>query len=285
VRTPAGWELRDVGSANGTFLNGRRLRVGEMLPLALSDRITAGNTSFVVQLAQAAAPPAPAAAPAVLSPPALPAQVAEGGRRFPASRAAAPDRQRPAWVWFVAVMIICALALLGVGAFSPWLRVEVQLTLQNLPGGDLLNQLLATAETAIQSLTGQPPLAKTNTFDIQGMDAYGSRMLLAAAIAALVLILDLSLRWWRSWAPGLVYAAIAIIPAAMLLVGAQRFARLAHQEILFGVDLTRIIQGVSEIIQPKVTPLSGLYLTAAGLVLLLIAGVVRTIMSLVSRRS
>ena len=165
----------------------------------------------------------------------------------------------------------------------PWLRIEVELSLQNLPGGDLLNQLLGTAEEVIQSVTGQPPLAKTNTIEIQGMEAYGGLMLLTAGVAALVTIVDASMRWWRSWAAGLVYVAIALLPIGMLLLEFRRFAQLANQQILFGVDLLKIVQGASELIQPKVTPLSGLYLTGIGLVLLLTAGLIRTFVSLVSR--
>lgn len=279
VRTLAGWELTDLGSTNGTFLNGRRLRVGEMLPLALSDRITAGYTSFVVQLAQAPAISSPSAASGMP----VPEKVFDGGQKFWDPRSAAANRPRPAWVWFVAVGSLCALALLGIGAFSPWLRVEVELTLQNLPGGDQLNQLLATAEAAIQSLTGKPPLVKVNTFEIQGMAAYGGLMLLVTGIAALVTILDLSMRWWRSWEPGFVIVMTAIIPGVILLIDARKLTRLADQEILFGVDLLTIVQGASEIIQPKLIPLSGLYLTAVGLVLLLIAGLIRTFMALISR--
>jgi pSer/pThr/pTyr-binding forkhead associated (FHA) protein len=271
LRIPSGWALQDLGSSNGTFLNGRRLRPDELLPLAPSDTIKAGQTTFVAQLAQvrsvAGMQPLATPLPAASRPP------AESSR----------GKSAPVWYWATVALVLGAIVALAIGAFLPWLRVEVELSLQNLPAGDLLGQLLGTAEEAIQSATGKAPLPKANTIEIQGMEAYGGLMLLTAGIAALAAILDVSMRWRRSRVSGLVYVAIALLPLVMLLTEFRRFAQLANQQILFGVDLLKIVQGASEIIQPKVTPLSGLYLTGIGLVLLLVVGFMRTFVSLISR--
>ena len=271
LRTQTGWSLKDLGSSNGTFLNGRRLRSDEVLPLAPSDTIRAGQTSFVAQLARGmpVAGMLPQAAP-------LPAAA-----RSPAD--SSRGKSAPVWYWVTVALVLGASGALAIGAFLPWLRIEVELSLQNLPGGDLLNQFLGTAEEVLKSVTGQPPLAKTNTIEMQGMEAYGGLMLLTAGVAALVTIVDVSMRWWRSWAAGLVYVAIALLPIGLLLLEFRRFVQLANQQILFGVDLFKIVQGASEIIQPRVTPLGGLYLTGIGLGLLLTAGLIRTFVSLVSR--
>jgi putative nucleotidyltransferase with HDIG domain len=50
---PTGWRLRDLGSTNGTYLNGTRLGPGEF-PLRVHDVIRCGNLTFVVDLIQEA---------------------------------------------------------------------------------------------------------------------------------------------------------------------------------------------------------------------------------------
>src|SRR4051794_1773992 len=45
--TPHGWRVRDLGSTNGTFLNGARLGAGEW-PLRVHDILRCGNVTLVV---------------------------------------------------------------------------------------------------------------------------------------------------------------------------------------------------------------------------------------------
>jgi putative nucleotidyltransferase with HDIG domain len=47
--TPAGWRVRDLGSTNGTYLNGTRLEPGEW-PVRVHDIIRFGNVTLVVDL-------------------------------------------------------------------------------------------------------------------------------------------------------------------------------------------------------------------------------------------
>jgi hypothetical protein len=60
--TPRGWELRDLGSTNGTFVNGTRLGAGKLRLLARSDGVAFGAQNNVWDLVDEA-PPGPTAIP------------------------------------------------------------------------------------------------------------------------------------------------------------------------------------------------------------------------------
>ncbi|MDM0111313.1 protein kinase [Variovorax sp. J22R133] len=55
-RTPEGISIRDLGSSNGTYVNGRRLAVGRDYPVPLGALIRIGSTTIALTLAEDAGP-------------------------------------------------------------------------------------------------------------------------------------------------------------------------------------------------------------------------------------
>jgi hypothetical protein len=277
-RTPAGWQIEDLHSTNGTSLNGRRLPPGVPVPLALSDRITVGRTSFVMQRS------AMSYQPSAISDQRLAVSPPPGSRTGP-GQSSIVNRQSsiPLWQWIISGLIVVAILALAYGAFQPWVRIEVQLDFGGVAGGELLNQGLSLLNGVLQDVFQKPPLVTANAVEISGMSSYGWLTLLAACSAGLMAVLDLALRLRRSALPGIVYIAVAVLPGVVLATDLQRFARLGAVPILFGVNLLDVFQGVSKVLEPKVVPLSGLLVTVIGLALLTIAGILRAILPAVSR--
>jgi len=289
VRTPAGWELKDLGSTNGTFLNDRRLRPEEMLPLALRDTIKVGNTTFIVQLAQGVSV-APIQPPVARSPVFEPhSAVVRPGGKYPRSDPVRwPSPREQVWYWVAVALVLSAVASLAIGAFLPWLQVAFVLTLPNLPGSDFLSQLaqlIPKIGPVVQQALGDPAVIETEPRVIQGMEAYGPVMLMAAGLATVTLVIDLVLRTRRSMLPGIVYLAAAVVPSVFVVTDLGRARHLTGQEVFFGLDLSKITEVVSKFAGAKVTLLDGLYLTIIGLAVLMIAGLIRIGAPLFTRRA
>lgn len=90
-RAADGWVLKDLGSLNGTFVNGKRV---DTVRLAHGDEITIGSTRIVFQDAAASAAPQPPAAPAAPPSPSVdPNAVTVAQPAAPAAQRAVPQRQ------------------------------------------------------------------------------------------------------------------------------------------------------------------------------------------------
>jgi serine/threonine protein kinase len=84
--------IEDLGSTNGTFVNGRRITGPEIL--SAGDRIQMGATTLVVQVSVPLAPPDAAAAPqAPAAPPEAPAEALETDVQPPAPAPSKPDAE------------------------------------------------------------------------------------------------------------------------------------------------------------------------------------------------
>jgi hypothetical protein len=269
-RTPAGWQINDLGSSNGTFVNERRLSPGEGRLLAPGDRIRAGATTFAVQQGQPGRP-----------------------------QGYAPTRSSavwPIWRWAVLGIGVAAVALLFVGVYSPWLHLEARLKLPDLPSlpgaeklptsgvageavkllGGLAQKLTGAAESAGAALPLPAPSGVLQQ-TITGLDAhsYGLLLIIVAVVAAAALAADLILLSPGNAAFGAVYLLLGLAPGLMLLIDYARFDRLARQPMLFGLDLMTLFKATNPFLDLQVRPMSGLYLVGAGLALLLLTGIVR----------
>lgn len=274
-RLPAGWAVRDLDSTNGTYVNGRRLRPGEEQVLTPGDRLTIGDLSFTVQVA-------PVPGPSVNAPPNLPMASPPG--RAVAQQKLAAATTSPAWQWVVAALVMAGAALVGIGASQPWVRIDLQFTLGQAPGGQMLEDLLSIVEQAAGALLGTQPLIRSRSIVLGGMETYGALALIAGAVALIGLLVDFGLKLARSVVPGLIYLLAGLIPMVLVYVEIQRFSALANQEILFGVNLLKMLEGATKLLAPKLTLLTGLYLTGIGLGVLLIAGILRCLMPLLTRK-
>jgi len=76
ARSGSGYTVEDLGSRNGTFLNGRRIEKAEML--GVGDELQMGNTTLIVQVGAIPepAPPTQEAPPAEAAGPVVPPRLA-----------------------------------------------------------------------------------------------------------------------------------------------------------------------------------------------------------------
>ena len=89
----AGLTVEDLGSTNGTFVNGHRLTA--TVPLNTGDRVELGDTVIEIRLAAEPAPPPPVAAPAPAAPERPAQRHRRGGPRQGVRRQARGGRGRP----------------------------------------------------------------------------------------------------------------------------------------------------------------------------------------------
>jgi sRNA-binding regulator protein Hfq len=92
----------------------------------------------------------------------------------------------------------------------------------------------------------------------------------------------------KSVIPGIIYLVTGVVAIGAIgldLINYYRFYEdMQSLGLLFGVQLADVIQVFDQFVDLEITPMIGLPLTAVGLVLLLIAGASRLVVSLVSRR-
>jgi hypothetical protein len=179
----------------------------------------------------------------------------------------------------VQAIVAAAVVLLASGAFLPWIRFTGTVSQDLDPliqlGVGLLNQIFGTG-------SGQ-------LFDIPivGIDVYGKLTLAVAAISLLFLIIDMF--FYQKWGvPGIVYVLSGFFAIAAVAVDAQSLFKLTNQirvvSLLFGIPVGDLMDGINYFVKVEPTLAIGLWLTVFGLVLLIVGGIGRIVVSLLDRK-
>ncbi len=281
------WEVRDRGSTNGTYVNG--LQVHQAYELRFGDRVTVGETTMVLREApgQPRAPGEAAAArqvvrtverPVVPTPgraapnpgPQVAAQPQPGGA-IGSQRAVVP-------FWIVQIVATVAVVSLAAGALLPWFEITGTISSE-------LQPLFQGLANLVASLSGQDSIFNVS-MRVDGMQGYGRLTLAIAIISTIALVVDIFF-YRRSAVPGIVYLVSGVVTTAAVGFDAvnylQHIERLRDLTVLFGIQLVEVVDFITQYIEFDITLMVGVYLTAAGLLLLLLAGAGRIVVAMLQR--
>lgn len=268
--TGSQWQVVDRGSTNGSFVNG--LQVHRPYELRPGDRLTIGETTMVVQQEQAERPrPRPERAPAV---------VRAGEARAAGRSSRGRSSGLSAVFWLAQGLVIAAVICLAAGAFLPWIEITGSLSRD-------LQPLVQGIADLVASLSGQDSLLHVSQ-RIGGLDGYGKLTLGIAAVSALALVVDIFF-YRRSVVPAVVYLGTGIVAIGAMGFDLANYYRyyqdLQDLSLLFGIQLSEVVQVFDHFIEMEATPMPGLFLTGAGLLLLLAGGIGRLVVAVLGRRA
>jgi len=284
------WEVRDRGSTNGTYVNG--MQVHQPYELRLGDRVTIGETTMVLREApgQARSPGEAAAARQVARTAERPV-VSTPGRAGPdVGPQAAPRRgpDRPAGAlrsqgvgvpfWIVQAMGSLAVVCLAAGALLPWFEISGSVSSE-------LQPLFQGLANLVASLSGQDSIFNLS-MSVGGLQGYGRLTLAIAIISTIALVVDIFFHR-KSAVPGVVYLVSGLVAAGA--VGLDVVNYLQHMEklrdltVLFGIQLVDVVEFITQYIEFDIRLMIGVYLTGAGLLLLLLAGAGRIVVAILQR--
>ena len=280
------WEIRDRGSTNGTYVNG--MQVHQPYELRLGDRVTIGETTMVLREAPAQAAPAGERA-AVARQAARTAErpiLAPSGQAGQAVGPRVPYRpagavQSPvagALFWIVQVVGTLAVICLATGALLPWFEITGTVSSE-------LQPLFQGLANLVASLSGQDSIFNL-TMRVDGMQGYGRLTLDIAIISTIALVVDIFV-YRRSVVPGVVYLLSGLVAAGAVGFDAvnylQHMEKLRDLTVLFGIQLVDVVEFITQYIEFDIRLMNGVYLTGAGLILLLLAGAGRTVVAILQR--
>lgn len=280
------WEIRDRGSTNGTYVNG--MQVHQPYELRLGDRVTIGETTMVLREAPAQAAPASergAVARQTARTAERPIMVPSGqagpavGPRGPYRPAAAV--QSPAvgvLFWIVQVVATLAVICLATGALLPWFEITGTVSSE-------LQPLFQGLANLVASLSGQGSIFNL-TMRVDGMQGYGRLTLAIAIVSTIALVVDIFIHR-RSVVPGVVYLLSGLVAAGAVGFDAvnylQHMEKLRDLTVLFGIQLVDVVEFITQYIEFDIRLMNGVYLTGAGLILLLLAGAGRIVVAILQR--
>jgi hypothetical protein len=235
----ARWLIVDVGSTNGTLVDGERLQTHQPRPLLPGVEVAIGQTRWVLR-----EDPDDEALRASLG-------SAEAGLgRVPGASSTGAVSQSPAWsaaAWLGRFAVAAGGVLLILGALSEWIQVQVQLPLV--------------------------PIALDRSFG--GTDSGQSALFIAVGAVAILLVLFDVLSRRYGFAAGLGQALLGAAIVVAMALQLRRYYEAATQEYL-GISLLDIL---SEYARDYVSlsVKSGVYFLGAGLALVILGGLVRLV--------
>lgn len=262
------WQVVDRGSTNGSFVNG--LQVHRPYDLRPGDRLTIGETTMVLQQEQPERPQ-PSPRPQGRS--------AAAQARAREAQPAGHNTAANAVFWLVQGLVTAAVVCLAAGAFLPWIEITGSLSRD-------LEPLVQGIADLIASLSGQDSLLHVSQ-RIGGLEGYGKLTLGIAIVSAIALVVDIFF-YRRSVVPAVVYLGTGIVSVGAMGFDLANYYRyyqdLQDLGLLFGIQLGEVIQVFDHFIEMEATPMAGLFLTGAGLLLLLVGGLGRLVVALLRRR-
>ncbi len=280
------WEIRDRGSTNGTYVNG--MQVHQPYELRLGDRVTIGETTMVLREAPAQAAPAGERG-AVARQAARTAErpiMVPSGQAGPAVGPRGPYRpavavQSPAvgvLFWIVQVVGTLAVICLATGALLPWFEITGTVSSE-------LQPLFQGLANLVASLSGQGSIFNL-TMRVDGMQGYGRLTLAIAIVSTIALVVDIFF-YRRSVVPGVVYLLSGLVAGGAVGFDAvnylQHMEKLRDLTVLFGIQLVDVVEFITQYIEFDIRLMNGVYLTGAGLILLLLAGAGRIVVAILQR--
>ncbi|HSJ57423.1 MAG TPA: FHA domain-containing protein [Anaerolineae bacterium] len=284
--TGRGWEVVDLESTNGTYVNG--MRVHHPYPLRTGDRVTVGDTTLVLRDA-----PAESAVPAARAG----GGAAAGGRLVPAAGRAGDAAAAPAYqgrraaaageagrqarartssfswgFWTAQGMVTLAVICLAAGSLLPWIEIRGQVRADAAP-------LLQQGFEIWGALTGTDP-AQMASYRIDGTMAHGRLTIALAVVCTAALVVEIFFHR-KSLIPGVIYLVTGLMVIATMSFDAINYAqhasRIQETDLLFGYQVGDLTEALGTIVEVEAAPQVGVYLVGAGLALLLAGGVVRVL--------
>jgi len=237
------WFLVDLGSTNGTFVGGTRLRPDQAWPVLPGVPIQIGDTLLVLE-----EEPPPSLTPLREPSAQESSERAAEIQDYHPERSEGPKSKMPNPLpWLV---VAFGSVILIVGSLLDWIRVEV-----NLP---FLGRVMDQSYT--------------------GLDSEQAWLFIAVALLALgLLLVDVIARKRGSGlAAGVGQALVGAVAVVVVAVSLYRYYRIGTQQIL-GVSLVDIL---TEYLgdQVHISIQLGVYLVAIGLVALIVGGLLRLFM-------
>jgi hypothetical protein len=180
--------------------------------------------------------------------------------------------------WIVQVVGTLAVICLATGALLPWFEITGTVSSE-------LQPLFQGLANLVASLSGQDSIFNL-TMRVDGIQGYGRLTLAIAIISTIALMVDIFV-YRRSVVPGVVYLLSGLVAAGAVGFDAvnylQHMEKLRDLTVLFGIQLVDVVEFITQYIEFDIRLMNGVYLTGAGLILLLLAGAGRTVVAILQR--